>query len=119
MTAEPPGSPSGSRSSPSSETPSSVENRTNSTSCDDDSVGDGRQPSGLGFALRDPLPWGDLAAIVRTGEHLGYSALFLPEITGRDSLVALGALAGETSELLLGTGIVPIRSRATMLTAMA
>jgi alkanesulfonate monooxygenase SsuD/methylene tetrahydromethanopterin reductase-like flavin-dependent oxidoreductase (luciferase family) len=82
-------------------------------------VGDVRQPSGLGFAVRDPLPWTDLARIVRAGETLGYSALFLPEITGRDALVALGALAGETSELLLGTGIVPIRSRTTMLTAMA
>src|SRR5438128_1585 len=88
-------------------------------SCDDGIVGVVRQPSGLGFAVRDPVPWTDLAQIVRTGEGLGYSGLFLPEITGRDALVALGALAGETSELLLGTGIVPIRSRTTMLTAMA
>ena len=78
-----------------------------------------RQPRGLGFALRDPLPWPELAAIVREGEHLGFVAVFLPEITGRDALVTLGALAGETDRLLLGTGVLPIRSRATMLTAMA
>lgn len=78
-----------------------------------------RQPRGLGFALRDPLPWPDLAAVVREGEHLGHTAVFLPEITGRDALVTLGALAGETERLLLGTGVLPIRSRTTMLTAMA
>ncbi len=77
-----------------------------------------RQPRGTGFALRDPLPWKDLAEIVRAGERLGYAALFLPEITGRDALVALGALAGETRELLLGTGILPLPSRGTLLTSM-
>ena len=82
-------------------------------------VSDGRQPSGTGFALRDPLPWEDLAAIVRASEDAGYEALFLPEIAGRDAFVTLGALAGETRHLLLGTGVVPMGSRTTMLTAMA
>jgi len=77
-----------------------------------------RQPAGTAFALRDPLPWTDLAAIVRAAEQAGYAALFLPEIAGRDALVTLGALAGETRDLLLGTGILPISSRTTMLTAM-
>ncbi len=76
-----------------------------------------RQP--LAFALRDPLPWVELAEIVRSAEDAGYGALFLPEITGRDALVTLGALAGETRALLLVTGIVPIRSRTPLLTAMA
>jgi alkanesulfonate monooxygenase SsuD/methylene tetrahydromethanopterin reductase-like flavin-dependent oxidoreductase (luciferase family) len=78
-----------------------------------------RQPSGTAFALRDPLPWKDLSAIVRAGEVAGYTALFLPEITGRDALVTLGALAGETRDLHLGTGVVPMRSRELLLTAMA
>lgn len=78
-----------------------------------------RQPVGTGFALRDPLPWEDLAAIVRASEHAGYDAVFLPEISGRDALVTLSALAGETRDLLLGTGVLPIASRTTMLTAMA
>jgi 5,10-methylenetetrahydromethanopterin reductase len=81
-------------------------------------VSDQRQPTGTGFALRDPLPWDEYAAIARVGEAEGYRALFLPEIAGRDALVALGALAGETDALLLGTGILPIASRSTLLTAM-
>jgi 5,10-methylenetetrahydromethanopterin reductase len=82
-------------------------------------VSDRRQPSGTAFALRDPLPWDDLAAIVRASEDAGYEALFLPEIAGRDAFVTLGALAGETRHLLLGTGVVPMFSRTTLLTAMA
>jgi alkanesulfonate monooxygenase SsuD/methylene tetrahydromethanopterin reductase-like flavin-dependent oxidoreductase (luciferase family) len=81
-------------------------------------VSDRRQPTGTGFALRDPLPWDAYAALVREGEAAGYRALFLPEIAGRDALVALGALAGETDALLLGTGILPVASRSTLLTAM-
>ena len=75
----------------------------------------GRQ---LGFALRDALPWAGLAAVVSQGEGMGYRAVFLPEIAGRDALVTLGALAGETSELLLGTGVLPMDSRTPILTAM-
>jgi alkanesulfonate monooxygenase SsuD/methylene tetrahydromethanopterin reductase-like flavin-dependent oxidoreductase (luciferase family) len=82
-------------------------------------VRDLRQPEATAFAIRDPLSWGDLSAIARAAEVSGYSALFLPEITGRDTLVALGALAGETTDLLLGTGVVPMRARTPMLLAMA
>ena len=49
---------------------------------------------------------------------MGYRAVFLPEIAGRDAFVALAGLAGETQNLLLGTGIVPMGSRTTLLTAM-
>lgn len=78
-----------------------------------------RQPIGTAFAFRDPLPWNDLAGIARAAENAGYIAIFLPEITGRDALVTLGALAGETRDLLLGTGVLPMRSRTPLLTAMA
>jgi alkanesulfonate monooxygenase SsuD/methylene tetrahydromethanopterin reductase-like flavin-dependent oxidoreductase (luciferase family) len=77
-----------------------------------------RQPRGLGFALRDPLPWDMFAAIARSGELLGYEAVFLPEITGRDAFASLAGLAGETRTLRLGTGIVPMTSRETTTTAM-
>ena len=77
-----------------------------------------RQPAGTAFAIRDPLPWNDLAGIGRAAEDAGYRAVFLPEITGRDALVTLGALAGETRDLLLGTGVLPMRSRTPLLTAM-
>jgi 5,10-methylenetetrahydromethanopterin reductase len=52
-------------------------------------------------------------------ESRGYGAVFLPEIFGRDALVALGSLAGSTDRLLLGTGIIPMTSRTPLLTAMA
>jgi alkanesulfonate monooxygenase SsuD/methylene tetrahydromethanopterin reductase-like flavin-dependent oxidoreductase (luciferase family) len=78
-----------------------------------------RQPTGMAFAIRDPLPWNDLAGIARAAEDAGYRAIFLPEITGRDALVTLGALAGETPDLLLGTGVLPMRSRTPLLTARA
>ena len=77
-----------------------------------------RQPSGTGFALRDALPWKELSPIVRAAEPAGYTAVFLPEITGRDTLVTLGMFAGETRGLLLGTGVLPMRSRTPLLTAM-
>ena len=77
-----------------------------------------RQPRGLGFALRDPFRWDDLAALARAGEELGYSALFLPEIGARDTLAAITGLASETS-LFLGTGVVPLPSRTPQLLAMA
>ncbi|HEU4354625.1 MAG TPA: LLM class flavin-dependent oxidoreductase [Actinomycetota bacterium] len=78
-----------------------------------------RQPRGLGVALRDPLPWDELAGVVREGERLGYAAVFLPEIVARDAFAALTGLAGETTRMLLGTGVVPMRSRTAVLTAMA
>lgn len=74
---------------------------------------------GTAFALRDPWPWPALAGLARLGDELGYRAVLLPEIAGRDSFVALAGLAGETSQLLLGTGIVPMTSRRPALTAMA
>lgn len=82
-------------------------------------VHDVRQPSGLGFALRDPYPWGDLAALARTGESLGYRVLFLPEVGSRDTLAAITGLASETSTLLMGPGVVPIPSRTPRLLAVA
>jgi 5,10-methylenetetrahydromethanopterin reductase len=77
-----------------------------------------RQPSGTGFAVRYALPWKDLSSIVRAAEPGGYTAVFLPEITGRDALVTLGMFAGETRALLLGTGVIPMRSRTPLVTAM-
>ncbi|MGH2595228.1 MAG: LLM class flavin-dependent oxidoreductase [Actinomycetota bacterium] len=81
---------------------------------------DHRQPTpgGTAFALREPFAWPIFAGLAREGEALGYAGVFLPEIAGRDGLVALGALAGETERLLLGTGVIPMKARTTMLTAM-
>jgi alkanesulfonate monooxygenase SsuD/methylene tetrahydromethanopterin reductase-like flavin-dependent oxidoreductase (luciferase family) len=79
-----------------------------------------RQPRGTAFTIRDALLWSDVAAIAREGERRGYAAVFLPEIASqRDTLATLAGLAGETSRLLLGTGVVPMRSRTPELAAMA
>ena len=74
-------------------------------------MGDVRQPLGTGVALRDPLPWPEFAGAARLAEELGYVAAFLPEIAGRDALAALTGLAGEASDMLLGTGVVPMTAR--------
>ncbi len=71
------------------------------------------------FALRDPLPWDQLVEVVATAERTGYEALFLPEITGRESFSTLAGLAAVTSTLELGTGVVPMTSRKVETTAMA
>jgi alkanesulfonate monooxygenase SsuD/methylene tetrahydromethanopterin reductase-like flavin-dependent oxidoreductase (luciferase family) len=78
-----------------------------------------RQPNGTAFTIRDPLPWGDVATIAREGERLGYEGVFLPETGVRDTLATLTGLAGETSTLLLGTGVIPMRARTADLAATA
>lgn len=78
-----------------------------------------RQPRGLGVALRDPFRWDELAGLARDAESLGYRALFMPEIASRDTLAALTGLAGETTSILLGPGVVPLPSRSPQLLAMA
>ena len=80
-------------------------------------MGEVRQPVGTGVALRDPLPWPEFACAARLAEELGYVAAFLPEIAGRDALATLTGLAGETSHMLLGTGVVPMTARTPHLTA--
>lgn len=72
-----------------------------------------------GLAIRDPLPWEDLVEVVETAEQTRYWGLFLPEITGRETFSTLAALAGRTSVLRLGTGVVPIVARSLPVTAMA
>jgi 5,10-methylenetetrahydromethanopterin reductase len=78
-----------------------------------------RSPSRTAFALRDPLPWGDVVEVVQTAEQTGYEALFLPEVGARETFSTLAALAGRTSTLRLATGVVPIVTRSVSVTAMA
>jgi len=77
-----------------------------------------RQPRGTAVALRDAFAWPTFSELARTAEALGYRAVFLPEIAGRDAFAALTGLSGETGALLLGTGVVPMTSRAPRVTAM-
>ncbi len=82
-------------------------------------VSDERQTGSSGVALRDPWPWPVFSGLTRLAEALGYGAVFLPEIAGRDAFAALAALAGDTTSMRLGTGVVPMPSRKVALTAMA
>ena len=82
-------------------------------------MGELRQPVGTAFTIRDPLPWADVAAIAREGEGSGYAAVLLPETGARDTLATLMGIAGETEELLLGTGVIPMPARTARFAAMA
>jgi 5,10-methylenetetrahydromethanopterin reductase len=81
-------------------------------------MGEVRQPRGTGVALREPLSWPAFAGAARLAEDLGSTAVFLPEIAGRDALAALTGLAAETTTPLLATGVLPMTSRTARLTAM-
>jgi alkanesulfonate monooxygenase SsuD/methylene tetrahydromethanopterin reductase-like flavin-dependent oxidoreductase (luciferase family) len=78
-----------------------------------------RQRGPTAVALRDPLPWHDLEQIVATSEQSGYSAVFLPEIAGRDVFAALTGLAPGAPSLTLATGVAAIVSRTARITSMA
>jgi 5,10-methylenetetrahydromethanopterin reductase len=72
-----------------------------------------------GAALRDPWSWRDFVELATTAEETGFSALFLPEIAGREAFSSLAALAGETASIELGTGVVTAVARRPLTTAMA
>lgn len=76
-------------------------------------------PRGTGIVLRDPLPWHDAVEVVRTAEETGYVAAFVPEIGAREAFATLTGFALSTERLAVGTGVVTIRARTPIATAMA
>ncbi|HEV3000696.1 MAG TPA: LLM class flavin-dependent oxidoreductase [Solirubrobacteraceae bacterium] len=48
---------------------------------------------------------------VRLAEELGYEAVYVTHIAGRESLTVLTHYAGQTERIRLGTGVVPIYTR--------
>jgi probable F420-dependent oxidoreductase len=58
-------------------------------------------------------------AYARRVDELGYGTLWVPETVGREPFTLLGMLAGETSEILLGTSIVGIWGHDPQTTRMA
>lgn len=52
-------------------------------------------------------------------EDLGYSSLWVAEVSGPDALVTLGALAVNTSKAELATGVIPMQIRTPGVNAMA
>jgi len=58
-------------------------------------------------------------ALAREAEDLGYSSLWMGEVSGPDALVSLGALAANTSKADLATGVIPIQIRTAGAMAMS
>jgi len=80
----------------------------------------GGEPIGrTGLVLRDPIDWQQLVQIVATAEETGYESVFVPEIAGREAFSTLTGFALATSRVRLGTGVVTVRSRTPVATAMA
>ncbi len=50
-------------------------------------------------------------AVAREAEELGYTSLWVAEVSGPDALVSLAALALNTSTAELATGVIPIQIR--------
>ncbi len=73
----------------------------------------------IAVAMREPLPWRDLVEVVETAERTGYEVVFLPEIAGRETFSTLAGLAGTTTNMKLGTGVVTVVARRPRVTAMA
>ena len=71
------------------------------------------------MVLRDPIAWHQLVQIVSTAEETGYESVFVPEIAAREAFSTLTGLALSTSTLRVGSGVVTVRSRNPIATAMA
>ncbi len=66
---------------------------------------------GLWTASLDAVPLARACELAAEVEQLGYGALWLPEVAGRDVLVSLGALLRSTDRLVGATGIASIWAR--------
>src|SRR2546423_8351706 len=58
------------------------------------------------------------AALLREAEDLGYTSLWVPEVSGPDAFVTLAAYAMNTSRAELSTGVIPIQIRTPGVMAM-
>jgi probable F420-dependent oxidoreductase len=67
----------------------------------------------------DSLPVARLMAYARRVEELGFSALWVPDVVGREPFATLGVLAAATERIALGTSIVSIWSHGPQATRMA
>ncbi len=77
-------------------------------------------PMQMGATLHTgDLSMGDLVRYARETESLGYDGFWLLEESGKEAFATLGALAGVTEKIRLGTSIVSFYSRSPTLLAMA
>jgi probable F420-dependent oxidoreductase len=66
---------------------------------------------GVGCFVSTGRSLGTAVERVRLAESLGYEAVYVTHIAGRDSLTVLTVYATATEQVRLGTGVVPIYSR--------
>ena len=59
----------------------------------------------------DASPLADRLALIHEAEDLGYTSLWIAEVSGPDAFVSLAALATNTRKAELATGVVPIQIR--------
>ncbi len=72
----------------------------------------------IGSAYYDGEGWGGLVEFVEAADRLGVDSAWSAEAWGMDSVASLGYLAGCTSRIRLGTGIMQVSSRTPAMTAM-
>jgi alkanesulfonate monooxygenase SsuD/methylene tetrahydromethanopterin reductase-like flavin-dependent oxidoreductase (luciferase family) len=65
----------------------------------------------LAVALREPLPWPELAGLARAAEEAGFEAVFVPEVGHRDPFAMLAGFAGASERLTLATGVASMEWR--------
>jgi F420-dependent oxidoreductase-like protein len=72
----------------------------------------------IGSAYYDGEGWEGLVEFVEAADRLGVDSAWSAEAWGMDSVASLGYLAGCTSRIRLGTGIMQVSSRTPAMTAM-
>jgi hypothetical protein len=73
---------------------------------------------GLQLSLGGGVP-AERFKFAQEAESIGYSSLWVAEVSGPDALVTLGALAVNTSKAELATGVIPMQIRTPGVNAMA
>jgi probable F420-dependent oxidoreductase len=73
---------------------------------------------GIAVPIQHPLLVPECIELAQHAETLGYDSIWIPEVVGTDAFVLMAAMAGVTTHLRLGTGIVPILTRTPSLLAM-
>lgn len=73
---------------------------------------------GLNLGTAGPVPPGETLDLVLEAERLGYAVVWTSEAYGADAATVLGWLAGRTSTIGLGTGVLQIPARTPAMTAM-
>jgi F420-dependent oxidoreductase-like protein len=72
----------------------------------------------IGSAYYDGEGWEDLVAFVEAADRLGVDSAWSAEAWGMESVSSLGYLAGRTSRIRLGTGIMQVSARTPAMAAM-